>query len=190
MMESFKEAVARFVGLVIKPDEEWNVIASEKPGLAEVLFPYSSIGLVLFIAATVLGYLLRSFRSSFILELLISLAVYLLPLAIFCGCTLLLAGSMKAVRKELSIQVCLYAFSPAWVISLLHVIPVISFGWLWIIISLIFASYLFSKAAGGVLGVPEGKKTVFTILALSSMVGPAGLLFLLKYLWLLSREIF
>ncbi len=158
--------------------------------LAEVLFPFSAIGLLLFVIATVLGYLLRSGRSSFFLELLISLVVYLLPLAVFSACTLVLAGSMKAVRKELSVQVCLYAFSPAWVISLLHVIPVISFGWLWIIISLIFVSYLLAKAAGGTLGLPEGKKTIFVLLAVASLVVPMGLAFLLRYIWLLSHGIF
>lgn len=189
-VQSLKEAALRYIGLLINSEDEWNVIASEKPPVTDVLFPFTTMGFILFIIAAAAGYFLRSARTSFVLELLLTMAVYIVPLAVFIVCTTFLARSMQAVRQELACAACLYSFSPAWIISIFHVIPVISFGWLWIIISLIFVSILFAKATTSVLGVPDGKKNLFILINLATLALTMCGGFAIKHLWLLSKEIF
>jgi hypothetical protein len=190
MIQSLKDALMRYVGLIVRTDDEWNVIASEKPGLAEVLFPFTAMGFVVFILAWLGGYMMRSTRAPFALELVLHLAAYLVPLALFAAITRLLAERMKAVRKELALTTALYAFSPAWPFSSFHVIPVVSFGWLWIIITLVLVAVLMHKAATNVLGIMEGKRTAFLALTLGSLSLSMVGIFLIKHLWLLSLEIF
>lgn len=190
MIQSLKDALLRYVGLIIKTDDEWNVIASQKPELTEALFPFTAMGFLLFIIAWVGGFLLRSSRAPFVFELILHLAAYLGSLTVFTLVTRMLAQKMKAVRKELAPSVALYAFSPAWPFSALHVIPVVSFGWLWIIITLVLIAVLMHKASTSVLGIAEGKRTVFLAATLGSLSLTMAGVFLVKHLWLLSLEIF
>lgn len=190
MIQSLKEAVLRYVGLIITTDDEWNVIASQKPELAEVLFPFTAMGFVVFFLAWIGGYLLRSTRAPFVPELVLSLAVYLGSLAVFALVAKVAAEKTRAARKELAPTVALYAFSPAWPFSSLHVIPVVSFGWLWIIITLVLIAVLMHKAATGVLGIAEGKRRGFLALTVGSLALTMAGIFLVKHLWLLSLEIF
>jgi hypothetical protein len=190
MIQSLKEALLRYVGLIIRTDDEWNVVASQKPQLVEALFPFTAMGFIVFFLSWLGGYLLRSTRSPFVIELILTLAVYLGSLALFAGLMRFLADRMQAVRKELALTVALYAFSPAWPFSVLHVIPVVSFGWLWIIITLVLIAVLTHKAATNVLGVMEGKRTAFLALTLGPLALAMAGIFLIKHLWLLSLEIF
>ena len=188
LLQSVKDAGKRFVNLAINTDEEWNVIASEHPPLADALFPFTALGLLVCLLAFVAGYFLRTFRGFFAMELLLTLAVYPLAAALFTLAASFLAGRMGAVRKELSPVVCLYSFSPAWVLSALNVIPVVSFGWLWLVISLIFITIVFGKAAANVIGIPPAKVVPFVALGVAAAALPMLAFFLVKFLWLLGID--
>jgi len=190
MLESLKAAAERYVGFILRTEEEWNVVASEKPPVSEILFPFTTMGVALMLVASVLGYLLRTAPGSFLLEMLFTAAVYAVPLAVFAVTSRTLASRFGAVRADLAIAVCLYAFSPAWLVSALHVIPVVSFGWLWLTISLVFVSLLFARGSTSVLGIPDRRRSLFIAACLASLVLTMAGAFLLKYLWLLSKEIF
>jgi hypothetical protein len=190
MLESLKAAVERYIGFILHAEDEWNVVASEKPPVSEILFPFTTMGVVVLLIASALGCLLRAARGSFLLEMLFTVALYAIPLAVFTAATSMLAGRLGAVRADLAVAVCLYAFSPAWLVSALHVIPVVSFGWLWLTISLVFVSLLFVKGSTSVLGIPDRRRPLFIAACLVSLVLTMAGAFLLKYLWLLSKEIF
>ncbi|MFH1436408.1 MAG: hypothetical protein ABIJ56_11880 [Pseudomonadota bacterium] len=189
MLQTIKDAAMRYYNLFVNTDDEWNIIASENPGLLEILFPFSAMGFMLFLVSFVISYLARTFKTAFIMELLITIVIYIGPVAVFMIITSLLADKMQAARKEIARAVCLYSFAPAWIASVLYIVPVISFGWLWIILSLIMTSILFIKAAISVIGIPDRKKIVFIIMSIASLAVPMGLGFLIKQLWLMSKEV-
>ncbi len=189
MIQNIKDAAMRYYNLFVNTDDEWNIIASENPGLLEVIFPFSAMGFILFLISFVISYIVRTFKTAFIMELLITIVVYVGPVAVFMITTSLLADKMQAARKQIARSVCLYAFAPAWVASVLFIVPVISFGWLWIILSLIMTSILFVKAAISIIGIPDRKRVPFIIMSIASLAVPMGLGFLIKQLWLLSKEV-
>ena len=189
MIQNLKDAVMRYYNLFVNTDDEWNIIASENPGLLEVIFPFSVMGFLLFLVSFVISYLVRTFKTVFIMELLITILIYVGPVAIFIIVTSLIADKMHAARKDITRAVCLYSFAPAWIASVLCIVPVISFGWLWIILSLIMTSILFVKAAVSIIGIPDRKKIPFIVISIASLAVPMGLGFLIKQLWLMSKEI-
>ena len=189
MLQTIKEAAMRYYNLFVNTDDEWNIIASENPSLVEVLFPFTAMGLALFLISFVISYLVRTFKTVFIMEFLITIVIYIGPVAFFMIITSLLADKMQAARKEITRSVCLYSFAPAWIASVLFIVPVISFGWLWIILSLIMTSILFIKAAISIIGIPDRKRVPFIILSIASLAVPMGIGFLIKQLWLMSKEV-
>lgn len=189
MIDQIKEALHRYIKLVMNPEEELNLIASEKPSFAETLFPFSTIGVLLLIIFFSIGYLLRSFRANYLLELTLTLLYYLAPLAAFTFVSTSSAKKMEAVQPKLTTVVALYSFAPCWLISIMNVIPVVSFGWLWIILSIIFTSMIFEKASVNVIGIPEMKNKSYLFICISTLSTTMVLLFLIKFIWLVSKGI-
>jgi hypothetical protein len=185
-IEFFKEPAQRFLNLLLKPEEESAIIASEKPQVLDVIFPYTTFGLIILIIATLIGCILRPFKVNIFFDILFSLSIYIVPLIIFCFCTKKLSTYANAFKSELSIQVCLYSFSPAWVISFFNLIPVASFGWIWVILSIVTISYVHIKISTDILGIPESKKIQFFLLSITSLSLPMLILETGHYLWFIS----
>jgi len=190
LLKGVSDAARRFVGILADTDEEWNLVAGERPALGDVLFPFAAMGMAVFVAFFSLGYLFRSNKTSFAVELAFALVTYALAPAVFAAAASHLAGRMKAVRRELCPVVCVYAFSPAWVVSILNIIPVVAFGWLWFIISIVFISIIFFKGAQNVIGVPPAKTVPFNLLSLAAVALTMFAGILMKFLWLISQDIY
>ena len=148
----------RVKNIIVNPKQEWQVINNETANGASLIFSYLFPLALIAAVATFIGFSFLTFGGiGFGTEYgLISAVVILIQLVVSVYVNALVTDAFApsfSSEKNLgkSIQLVVYAATPAYVGSILNIIPVI--GWLGSIAGGIYSIYLFY------LGIPVLKKT-------------------------------
>lgn len=121
--------VQRVIQLLLKPAEEWQVIANERPNKKELLIRYV---LVLAIVPAVCSFLYYAVFSEYtvIYGVVKAISQYLLAITMVYVSSIItdkLSPSFEAEHNpERSFQLVTYAMTPVWVSSILWLVPGIS----------------------------------------------------------------
>ncbi len=167
-MEELVAALKRWLGLLARPEEEWNLVVAEKPSLSEAVFPFSVMGLLLAILLGLFGILLRYGEKSTLIELAFHVLVEAGPVAAFAVASALAARRFDAVRSSMGAVAALYSSAGLWLGSCLNLVPVPALGWLWLALGMGYTSYLYVRAMDLVIGVPGHAKPKLAAAALGS----------------------
>lgn len=147
----------RVKNIILKPKEEWLVINNEPPSGISLIFTYLLPLALIAAVATFIGFAFLTFGIGFGMEYrLIYAVITLLQLVVSVYINALVTDALApsfSSEKNLgkSIQLVVYAATPAYVGAILNIIPVI--GWLGSLAGGIYSIYLFY------LGIPVMKKT-------------------------------
>jgi hypothetical protein len=154
-LQSFTDAFRRYASFVARPEDEWNVVVAENPPLTEVLFPFTTIGLVVSLLAGLLGSLLRTAEHSIAIDVAVKLAVDAGSVTAFVVASGLVSRRVDAVRPQMGEIAALYSCAGMWMASVLGFVPVPVLGWLWLLIGAAYTGYLYYVALDVVVGVPD-----------------------------------
>lgn len=168
--QAFIEALRRYVHLVVRPEDEWNLVAAQKPSLGEAVFPFTIIGLVLSVAASLLGGVLRTGESNLLLEVGVRLVVNAGSVAAFALAAGLVVRRIDVVRPAMGEVAALYSSTGLWMASLLSFVPVLALGWLWFLMGVAYSGYLFYLALDSAVGVPGHARTRCLIAVMAALV--------------------
>jgi hypothetical protein len=170
--------IQRVINLIVKPREEWKVIASERPEPMKLIGGYALIlalipALAALISAgvigtSVMGYTYRSISGG-LMQGMIQLfsaviGVYLLSFVID-----LLAPSFESEKNPgRSLQLAVYASTPSWVAGLLLLIPGVK--WLAMLAGAAYSVYLLATGMPFIKGTPKDKVTGYAALTIIAMI--------------------
>lgn len=165
--------IDRAKNMIIQPDKEWNVIASEQPHTAQIITGYvlilagaaaiaAFIGYA-FVGFNVLGVRFKGFDWGVYQALIVLvggvLSVYVTALVVDA-----LAPSFNAEKNfDRSIQLVAYSFTPVWIGGLLAIIPSIAF--LGALFGL-YGLYLMYIGLPKIKKVPADKQTGYFVVSL------------------------
>lgn len=170
--------VARVKNILMTPKTEWPVIAAEPATVGGLYTGYAAILALLPLAGGILAALLflpaasallglgaSYFITMAIVQYVVSLAVlYLVALAIEA-----LAPSFEGKRSRVdALKWLMYAATSAWVASFFIFIPVL--GALLALAGAAYAIYLLYLGAAPVMGVPQEKAMIFTLVAVVILI--------------------
>jgi hypothetical protein len=156
----------RAMAILTTPATEWPVIAQERdtvPGIyARYVLPLAAIG--------PLALVLRFFSVGWIV---LAVVQYLLHLAALYGCARvieLLAPRFKSRGDTLqAVKLVAYAATPAWIASILNLVPVLS---LLVTVAVLYGVYLYYLGLPPVMGTPPEQVVPYMLVsALVIVVG-------------------
>jgi hypothetical protein len=179
--ETFLEALRRYLHLVVRPEEEWNLVVAEKPTLAEAIFPFTVIGILVSFIAGLVGALIRVGEHGLLGEILFQPVVDLGTVAAFAATAGILSRRFDAVRPELGERSALYAASGLWLSSVLGFVPVPVLGWLWFLMGTVYTGYLFHLALDVAVAVPDHARLKVLAISMAALVGAGSLLRLVEH---------
>jgi len=163
--------IDRVKNIILKPKEEWQVINAETnsgmPLIISYLVPLAAAAAI----ATFIGYAFVFGQGSFKSGLIMAVAM-LIQLIISVYLTAFIADALApsfASEKNMnkSIQLVVYAATPAYVGSLLNILPFI--GWLGSLAGAIYSIYLFYLGMPILKKTPEDKVPVYMIVLILSL---------------------
>lgn len=173
--------VDRAKNILLKPAEEWNVIADEQATVGSLVTNYAAVlslipAVIGFIAALALGailpQLMARFASDFTIDVLllqsvIAYAVGLLMVFIMSQVVNAISPSFNG-RQDLvqATKLIVYSSTAVWVASLLLVIPLL--GFLLYLGGIAYSVYLIYLGLQPVLGVPKDKVAGMTVVIVIS----------------------
>lgn len=169
-LQVFTDALKRYVNLVLRPEAEWNLVAAENPSVAEVIFPFSVMGLLFSFLCALTGIALRIGERSFLLEVLAHLLIDAAGVAAFAGVAQLMGKRVDSVRPQLGGVAALYSAAGLWMSSLLAFVPIPVLGWLRLLMGAVYTGYLFYRSLDLVLGVPAHSRILALGTPLASLV--------------------
>jgi hypothetical protein len=162
----------RVINIITKPKEEWHAINNETPTGASLIFTYLLPLALIAAAATFIGFAFITFGFgveygliyAFIMLLQLVVSVYINALV-----TDALAPSFSS-EKNLgkSIQLVVYAATPAYVGAILNIIPFI--GWLGSVAGAIYSIYLFYLGIPILKKTPEDKVPIYLIVIIAVLI--------------------
>jgi hypothetical protein len=164
------DALRRYVHLVTQPEAEWNLVVAEKPPLAEIVFPFTVIGLAVSLLAGLLGALIRVGEHSILLEVVLRPVVDAGTVAAFAAASGLLARRFDAVRPSMGEAAALYSSAGLWMSSVLGFVPVSALGWLWFLVGVAYTGYLYHLALDVAVGVPGHARLKAFVLSMAGLV--------------------
>lgn len=154
MLQPLVDALRRYLHLVIRPEDEWNLVTAEKPSLGEAIFPFTVIGLAVSLLFGLVGALLRTGEGSVPLALVGRLVIDGATVAAFAAASGLAARRADAVRPEMGEVAALYSCAGLWMSSVLGFVPVPALGFLWFLMGAAYTGYLHYQALDVAVGVP------------------------------------
>ncbi len=165
------DIVSRVKGILLTPRTEWPVIAGETATVGSLyngyIMPLAAIGPVaLLVSFTIAGIFGSGILVAVVQYVLNLVAIYVLALIVSK-----LAPSFGG-RDDLiqALKLAAYASTAVWVAAAIRIIVFIP--GIWLIASLvmlaaaIYTIYLFYAGASPVLGIPDNKAAVFTLVAI------------------------
>ena len=176
--------------LVGRSDDEWNIVAAEKPTIGEAIFPFSVLGLVVSLVLTLVGILLRSGDKSILVELVSQVVVDAGTVAAFAAVSGLVARRFDAVRPAMAEVAAIYSCVGIWMTSALGFIPVPALGWLWYLMGVVYTGYLWMRALDVVVGVAGESRTRAMIASGAALVIVAGVLRGVRYAVLVGMGVY
>lgn len=173
--------VDRAKNILLKPAEEWNVIADEQATVGSLVTNYAAVlslipAVIGFIAALALGAILPQLMGRFapdftidvlLLQSVIAYAVGLLMVFIMSQVVNAISPSFNG-RQDLvqATKLIVYSSTAVWVASLLLVIPLL--GFLLYLGGIAYSVYLIYLGLQPVLGVPKDKVAGMTVVIVIS----------------------
>jgi hypothetical protein len=165
------DIVSRVKGILLTPKTEWSVIAGETATVGTLyngyIMPLAAIGPVaLLVSFTIAGIFGSGILVAVVQYVLNLVAIYVLALIVSK-----LAPPFGG-RDDLiqALKLAAYASTAVWVAAAIRIIVFIP--GIWLIASLvmlaaaIYTIYLFYAGASPVLGIPDNKAAVFTLVAI------------------------
>jgi hypothetical protein len=178
--------VDRAKNILLKPTEEWPVIAAE-PGDVVGLFKNYACILALvplfagILIATVLGALLASFMGGVVGSvgfgaLVLSQVIgYVVGLALIFAIAFIVSSIAPSFNGKQDLfqaaKLIIYATTPVWLSYIFLIIPLL--GLLVVLGAIAYAVYLVYLGAGPVLGIPQEKIAGFTVVTILVYLGVA-----------------
>lgn len=164
--------VERARNIALTPRSEWEVIAPERTSAGELykgyIVPLSAIGpIASFIGLTIFGVsvpFLGTHRVSFVTGLSSSLLSFALGLisVYFVALVIDALAPTFGGRKDSmqALKVAAYAFTPAWVMSVLHVIPALG---ILVLLAGLYSIYVLYLGLPVLMQAPKEKAGAYTV---------------------------
>jgi len=167
--ENASSIVARAKGIIISPKDEWPKIATEPSSVSDVfiryVLPLAAIGpLAAFIGGQVFGFntMLISYRPSLMSGVTTLITSYVLSLVgLFVVAFIANFLAPKFDGKDdftRAFKLCAYAFTAAWVIAIVQIVPALGI----LAILGLYSLYLFYLGVTPMVGVPADKAAAYT----------------------------
>lgn len=163
--------IERAKKIVLQPKNEWPVIAGESTSVAELyksyIIPLAAIGPVaLFLGMSLVGVsmpLVGTVRMSLISGLSMAVVSYVMALAgVFIIALIIdaLAPNFGGEKNQIqALKLSAYAYTPAWLAGVLHVIPMLG---MLVLLASIYGLYLLYLGLPVLMKAPEDKSVAYT----------------------------
>jgi hypothetical protein len=174
-LQAFIDALTRYLHMVIRPEEEWNLVVAQNPSAAEAVFPFSIIGLILSALSFLIGVALRIGDKSILIETLAHVFVDAGSVAAFAVASGFVSTRVDAVRPSMGAMVALYSATGIWLISLLNFVPLPILGWLWLLMGSVYTGYLYYRSLDLAVGVPAHRRLYAFLVPMGTLVGVNGI---------------
>ncbi len=174
-VETLTDALKRYLGFVVHPEQEWTLVVAQNPSITEALFPFSAMGLFVSVLCGVLGIALRIGMKNWPLELIAHLVIDASAVAAFAGAAVLVVRRLDAVRPRLMAVSALYSATGIWIASLVAFVPIPALGWLRLAMGAVYTAYLFYRSLDLAVGVPGHARLLAMGVPLGAMVVAGGL---------------
>jgi len=163
-------AFRRYVHLLMRPEEEWNLIVAERPSLAEIVFPFTAMGIAVCFLSSLVGSLLRVEEHSLLVDIVTRPLADCGAVAAFAAVSGLVARRFGAIRPAMGEASALYSSIGIWMASVLGFIPVRALGWLWFLLGAAYAAFLYHRALDVAVGLPRHTRLKALLLSLGGLL--------------------
>jgi hypothetical protein len=156
----------RAMGILTTPQTEWPLIAAERETVARIY-----VGYVLPLAAIgPLALVLRFFSIGWIVLAVVQYALHLAALYVCARVIELLAPRFKSRADTVqALKLVAYAATPAWIASVLNLVPALS---LLVTVAVLYSVYLYYLGLPPVMGTPPEQVVPYMVVsALVIVVG-------------------
>jgi hypothetical protein len=173
--------VQRIKGIILKPKEEWGVIAGETNSTADLLknyaLPLAAIGAVAgFIGSSFIGVSIPIIGGTYRAPMATGLVAAAVHLAIQLASVFILGMIIDALAPKFggekngaqALKVAVYSFTPGWVAGALHIIP--SLGILAALAGL-YGIYVLYLGLPRLMKCPPEKAVVYTLVVVACGIG-------------------
>jgi hypothetical protein len=165
--------VDRAKNIIIKPDDEWAVVANEEPNIQQILIGYVLPLALIPAIAVIIGWGLvgtfgfTSFTYGIAMGLvqLITAFLSVLVTAFVIDALATSFGSQKNMGR--AVQLVAYSLTPVWVAGILNIFPAI--GWLAGLLGL-YGLFLLYKGLTPLMKTPEDKKVGYLIVSIIILI--------------------
>jgi len=157
--------VARAQNIIMKPKEEWLVVAQETPDTGKIMTGYVIPLAILPAVGSLLGYGLMGLGFKWGIAWAITAAVGAIVGTLVTAFVVDALAPSFGSEKDMgrSMQLVAYANTPAWVAGILNIIPFLGLvTW----IASLYGIYLLYLGLSPVKKTPEDKRVIYTIVAL------------------------
>jgi hypothetical protein len=165
--------IDRAKNIILKPDDEWAVVANEEPNIQQILLGYVLPLALIPTLAVIIGWgLIGTFGfTSFTYGIamgLVQLINAFLSVLITAFVIDALAGSFGSQKNMgRAVQLVAYSMTPVWVAGILNIFPAI--GWLAGIIGL-YGLFLLFKGLSPMMKTPEDKRMGYLIVSIIILI--------------------
>lgn len=168
--------VERAKNMILKPKEEWPVVAAETPDVSGITIGYAVPLILISALCTMIGYGLigvpglGSIGFEYgIAQALVAVIQGLVGLFLAAGVIKVLGPTFESTDDfGRAFQVVAYSYTPIWVAGILMLLPVL--GGIAMLAGLVYSIYLFYTGLSPVMGTPPNRVIAYMIVAAIVMI--------------------